>query len=285
MFAAEIVDDQGRKIVLEQPAERIIALYGAYNEILAALGLESRIIARTKADTEPPSIRSKPSIGTHMRPNVEMIMSLKPDLIIQGAGRREAMTPVTQLIDLGFNVAVFNPTTFEELFSVMKRIGVLTGTTQRADRLLDSLQSRLDRVRKCVRHTEKRPSVFFEVRYPNLLAAGTESIVNDVIEHAGGKNAVPAAKKFARLNIEALIQADPDYYLVQRGPMNPNPQPLAERPHFDLLRFGERDRVLYVDEKAYSRPGPRAVEAVEELARFIHPRLRHSADCEFLTKE
>ena len=74
-----VKDDTGRELVLERPAERIIALYGAYNEILAAMGLEDRLVGRTKADVLPPSILSRPSIGTHMRPNVELVLALEPD--------------------------------------------------------------------------------------------------------------------------------------------------------------------------------------------------------------
>ena len=118
----QIVDDQGKGITLPHPARRIIALYGAYNEILAAMGLEDRLVGRTKADALPSSILTKPSIGTHMRPNIELILGLKPDLIVQSAGRRDAMLIVEQLRKEGLHVAVFRPENFDELFSVIKRL-------------------------------------------------------------------------------------------------------------------------------------------------------------------
>ncbi len=267
----EIKDDTGRTIRVERPAQRIIALYGAYNEILAAMGLETRIVGRTKADVSPESIASKPSIGTHMRPNIEMVMALKPDLIIQGAGRKEAMTPVNQLINEGLTVAVFNPTNFSELFSVIERIGMLAGERREADRLVGSLKARLEAVKKRLGGAAQRPKLFFEVRYPDVLSAGSNSMVNDIIEHAGGSNCVSVKKKLVRMNIEALIACDPDFYVVQQGPMNRNPVPPADRPHFDTLRAVRNGRVMTVDEQVFSRPGPRSVEAVEQLAAFLHP--------------
>ncbi len=266
----EIVDDSGRKVELAGPAKRIIALYGAYNEILAAMGLESRLVGRTKEDALPPSIVSLRSIGTHMRPNVEIILALKPDLIIQGAGRSQAMAPVNQLTRSGLTVAVFNPTTFADLFSVIQRLGILTGEEETADRLISSLRGRLESVKARVQKAAHRPTVFFEVRYPNLLAAGKRSIVNDVIEHAGGVNCVTADKKLVRTNMESLISANPDYYVVQRGPMNRNPSSPAERPHFQVLDTVKNGRILVVDEQVFSRPGPRSVDAVEQLSRLIH---------------
>ena len=118
--------------------------------------------------------------------------------------------------------------------------------------------------------TGRRPKVFFEVRYPNLLGAGAKSIVNDVIKYAGGTNCVTANKKLVRLDMESLLACNPDLYVIQRGPMNRNPTPLALRPHFQLLDAVKAGRVLHVDEQVFSRPGPRSVDAVEELARALH---------------
>jgi iron complex transport system substrate-binding protein len=269
----QICDDSGQTVVVPKPAGRIIALYGAYNEILAGMGLTDRLVGRTKADTRPPEILAKPSIGTHMRPNVEMILGLKPDLIIQDAGRQEAMPGLDQLRRQGVPVAVFHPTTFDRLFSVIQRLGVLTGEPERAEALTRDLQARLGAVAERLQTEKTRPKVFFEIRYPDLLGAGGGSMVNDVICRAGGVNCLTSPKKIVRLNLEAVIAADPDVYVVQQGPMNPNPEPVAGRPHFAILRPVQTGRVLEVDEQLYSRPSPRAVEAVAQLAKFLHPTL------------
>ena len=256
---------------MSSPAKRIIALYGAYNEILAAMGLEDRIVGRTKADKIPPSILSKPSIGTHMRPNIELVLGLKPDLVIQSAGRKEALVAVQQIQQEGVPVVVFSPKDFTDLFSVIERIGHLTGESEKALELVGRLVARLKRVKNQLRGVTHRPSVFFEVRYPNLLGAAQGSIVNDVIRHAGGINCVKKEKKLMRINMEALIECNPEAYIVQRGPMNQNPSDPSSRPYFQVLEAVKKDKILFVDEQTYSRPGPRAVDAVEELAAFLHP--------------
>jgi len=266
-----IVDDLGQEVTLPNAAHRIIALYGAHNEILAAMGLERRIVGRTKADKIPPSILSKPSIGTHMRPNVEITLGLKPDLVIQSAGRKEALTAVQQLRREGLQVAVFQPTSFSGLFSVIERLGVLTGETAAAQKLVSSLGARLSAVKHRLQEISSRPGVFFEVRYPNLLGAGMGSIVNEVIHRAGGENCIKSTKKLIRIGMETLIKTDPDVYVIQRGPMNKNPSHPLKRPHFHVLRAVKNRRILIVDEQVYSRPGPRSVQAVEQLAAFLHP--------------
>jgi iron complex transport system substrate-binding protein len=268
-----IVDDFGNRVPLPGPAKRIIALYGAFNEILGAMGLEERIVGKTKADSLPRSILAKPSIGTHMRPNVEIVLSLKPDLILQAAGRKEGAAIVDQLRKEGLCVAVFNPSTFETLFSAIRKLGLLTGEEAAAENLVQSLGQRLAAVETRLKTIATRPSVFLEVRHTNLLGAGRTSIVNEIIEKAGGRNCIDLPKKMVRIGMETLIEKDPDVYVVQQGPMNRNPTLPSERPHFRVLEAVKNKRFLMVEEQVYSRPGPRSVEAVESLAAFLHPEL------------
>lgn len=270
-----IVDDAGRDVMLDKPADRVIGLYGAFNEIIAGMGLIDRLVARTRADELPPEITALPSIGTHMRPNVELIVGLQPDIVFQMAGRRAgAEEAVAALSARGIIVAVFDVHTFEGLFAAVQRIGVLMGAEKEADGLVSSMRKRLERVVQAIGgvEEEERPLVFYEVRYPNLLAASSGSMVHDVIRAAGGRNCVDSSRKLVRLSEEELLRLDPDIYLVQQGPMNPNPLPPGERPHFRTLTAVQSGRVHTVDEKLFSRPGPRSVDAVEQLATILFPQ-------------
>jgi iron complex transport system substrate-binding protein len=178
-----------------------------------------------------------------------------------------------QLRQQGVPVAVFHPTTFDKLFGVIQKLGVLTGQPDRAEALNKELRARLAAIADKLQGVNSRPKVFFEIRYPNLLGAGGGSMVNDIIQRAGGVNCLTSPKKIVRLNLEAVIAADPEVYVVQQGPMNPNPEPVPSRPHFNILRAVQAGRVLVVEEQLYSRPSPRAVEAVAQLAKFLHPHL------------
>jgi iron complex transport system substrate-binding protein len=263
-----ITDDLGREIALAQPAGRIVALYGAFNEILAGMGLTDRIVARTEADAEPPAIAGLPVIGTHMRPNLERILAVKPDLAIQMAGRGESLETAEKLSALGVPVAVFSINDFPQLFAAIRRIGVLTGKTDAAEALCRTLRQRLDAAASAA-PSGKRPTVFFEVRSGSLLAAGKGSMVDAVILAAGGDNAVTQDKKLVRLADEELLRLAPKVCLTQRGPMNPEARPMTERPQYATLPCVAAGRAFVVDEATFSRPGPRSVDAVEELARLL----------------
>lgn len=273
--AAEVrvTDDLGQVIALKEPAQRIISLYGAYSEILFAIGAGDKLVARTRADRFPPSILDKPSVGTHLRPNMELVLGLQPDLIIHAVGRKHGHEVIRQIQQKGFTVAVFQPRNFAELFSVIDRLGILTGEEANAQGLVKGQSSRLRQIDLRLAQSKDRPKVFFEVRYPNLLGAGQGSIINDVILKAGGLNCLPNEKKLVRINIETLIDYDPDVYVVQKGPMNRNPGSPESRPNFQVLKAVQQGRVFFVDEYVFSRPGPRSIEAVEKLAAYLHPEL------------
>lgn len=264
---SQIQDDRGQTVALTSPPQRIISLYGGLTEVLAALGLAPRVVARTQGDD---GLKDIPTVGTHLQPNVEMILALRPELVVQG-GVPKGLPALKRLEAEGIPVAMFAPRDFPGLFSVIQRLGVLTGQSQAAATLVRAMQEKLEEVARRVAG-QKPPRVFYEVRYHNLLAAGRGSIVNDIITRAGGENILKSPQKLAAFSLEALVQADPEVYIIQQGPMNRSPEDIYARPHFQELQAVNQGRVLVVEESLFSRPGPRSAEAVEQLARFLHPQ-------------
>ena len=265
-----ITDDTGYTLTLEKPATRVVALYGAFNELMLAMGMDRQLVGRTAADGDIPELKHLPAVGTHMRPNAELIVSLKPDVVLQLIGRREAESFSEGLRRLGVPVLLFKMDSFESMFSVLQRLGALLGEEERSQQLEARYRKNLRDVQQALMN-EQRVRVFYEVRYPNLLGAGTDSIVNDIIHWAGGRNVLSTEGRVVRLNEEELIRHNPDVYLIQKGPMNPAPVPMDARSHFATLNAVQRGRIYVVDELAFARPGPRAVAAVAHLARLLHP--------------
>lgn len=262
---ARVCDDSGQ--CLDARASRIVPLYGAFSEMLLELGAGDRIAARAKADAGIPELAHLPQIGTHMQPNLELILAARPDAILQLGGRAEASRHAWHLRRLGAPVLCFNMATFEQMFSVMRRLGLMTGTEARAEGVCAAWRKRLDRLAAAA--PQKRPGVYYEARSKDPLAAAQGHIVNDIIEKAGGRNIIKAQGKFSRFDEEALLLADPDFCIVQQGPMNPNPLPFSERPNLRHLKCARPGRQLVVNEREWARPGPASVKAAEELAAAL----------------
>ncbi len=274
-----IVDDTGYELVLAKPAKRVIALYGAFSELLLALGLGDILVGRTAADINIEGLKHLPAVGTHMRPNVELILSLNPDVVIHFMGRTEAESLGLGLRGHNVPVLLFRLETFDDMFNVIGKLGKLTGHEAEAEKLVASYRKRLGDLRRSL-IDEKRVRVFFEVRYPNLLAAGPNSIVTDIIHIAGGSNVITLSGSILRINEEELVHKRPDAYIIQEGPMNPMPKPIAERPNYATLPAVLNGRVLLVDQLSFSRPGPRAIDAAEMLAKWLHPTVNFDVKLE-----
>jgi iron complex transport system substrate-binding protein len=273
LAAVSVVDDDGQTVTLQQPAGRVIALYGALSEIVVGMGREGALVARTNADQSTPAVGRLPAIGTHMRPNIESVLAQKPDLVLQMAGRKEAALPVEALRRQGVRVAVFRAASFSELMSVIRRVGVLLGARAEAEAMAKALEARLAALDVRAAKAASRPRVFFEVRSPNMLAAGDDGLVAEIIRHAGGANCVAEAARFAHLGEEEIVRLAPEAYVIQRGPMNPAPLPLSQRPRLAAIPAAKSGRAWFVDERKYSRPGPQSVDAAEELFGLLHPEL------------
>lgn len=262
-----IVDDTGNEVRLSHPAQRIVPLYAALGEILVDLGLASRIVAKTNTDEASGNVVL---IGTHMRPNLELLLAQKPDLVLQFEGRNESALLAESLRKLNIPIARFKIASFSDLFSCIQRIAILTGTEEEAANFITEQKEQIVALQATHAPDGERPTVFFEVRYPNLLGAGKNNIVHDIIHIAGGKNSlVSYPEKFVRLNEETLLSCNPDIYLYQEGIMNKTPISPLDRANFSVLTTVKNNTVFIVDESLFSRPGPQSILAAKQLAAIV----------------
>lgn len=208
-----------------------------------------------------------------MRPNLELVAAYQPDLVLQLQGRAEAKLQTKALRALGLKVAEFSLNSIDDIFKVTEILGRVTKHEAKAYSQVIHLKKRLQEIE--ARHLGQKPlTVVFEIRSPELLVAGDQSICKEIIQIAGGQNLITTPKKIVRINEEALLKLDPWAYIIQKGPMNPNPLPLAERPHLKLLRASQNGRTLLVAEELFSRPGPRIVEACDLLEKWLHTQAK-----------
>ena len=268
--AACIDDDTGQRVCLDKKPERIISLYGAYSELLWRTEAGGAVVGRTKSDDTIPEMEKLPVVGTGLRPNPEYVLALSPDLVVARSGKAGS-DALTNLRERGVKVAAFDPQSLAELYLVINRLGVLTGREDKATALAAGLREGIEAVRNGAAKYDKKPTVVFEISAEPLTVAGSEGLINELIALAGGVNAISQKKRLVRLDAEALLAANPDFYFVQVGPMNLNPQPPAERTHHARLKAVAEGRVKTVDEKLFSRPGPNVVPAAQELLKLMHP--------------
>jgi len=235
--------------------QRIVVLYAAASPVLKALGVSERIVGVTKTDH---TFSGVTPVGSHLRPNIELLKALKPDLIVAGSKRA---FPVEMAKRLNTEVFYFDPRTLNDILNRIESLGRMLGSQAKAEALISNLKAKLSDVKPLSR----KPTVIYEISGRPLKVAGKESIITSIIEHAGGENLIKVRKKHVLISPEKVISLAPDFYIYQVGPMNKNPIKPDKRPYFGSLR----SRVVRVDEYEIARPGINAFLAVVDLNRIF----------------
>ena len=195
---------------------------------------------------------------------------MEPDLVLADTIHKEV---VPELERQGLTVAVLLPGSVEEVLRYIETLGEITGQTKEAEALVADMQERIDAVEQRVKAASEKPRVFYELD-ETLFTVGPGSFVDDVIARAGGANiAADAGTPWPQLTLEALVAKDPQVILLPDAAAGQTPEVVKARPGWGNLTAVKEGRLIAVDADRCSRPGPRVVEGLEELARAIHPEL------------
>ncbi|HUF11683.1 MAG TPA: cobalamin-binding protein [Longimicrobiales bacterium] len=261
-------DDAGRVIRLDGPAVRVVSLVPSVTDVILALGLESRLIARTEYDVDP-RLASLPSVGPGLTPNIEWLAARAPDLVIAWRDV-EGRALVNRLGELGIPVYASRLEDVPTALTTITRVGVLLGQPARADSLRASMGARLDSVRLAARD-RTAPSVLYLIGGDPPYTPGTGTFVDDLIEIAGGRNLfADLGDGWHSVSVEEVVRRDPDLIVIPvHGSEAGVARALARRPGWRDLRAVRDDRVHEVDGELFGRPGPRLDRAAAALSDLL----------------
>lgn len=277
VFPLTIVDGLQRTLTLDAPAQRIVSLAPSNTEILFAIGAGPQLVGRDVLSDFPAEAQAVTDIGdTFIELNVELIISLEPDLVL--AAEITPVEQVTQLEQLGVTVFwLANPVDFEGLYANLVTVGQMTGHDLEAADLAAALQARVAAVDTAVAARTDTPSVFYELDASDPAApwtSGAGTFIDLLISRAGGQNAAAGLQgAFAQISIEELLVQDPDVILLGDAAYGITVESVGQRAGWSDLAAVQAGSVYPFDDNLVSRPGPRLVEALEELARLLHPDL------------
>lgn len=275
-FARTATDDIGRTVNTVAVPRRIISLAPGITETLYALGLADNIAGVTSFCDWPAAARNKQKIGGFTNPSIEKIVSLKPDLIIATADGNRRDT-VLQLEKLGLSVYVVNPADTKGVLRNILQIGKITNREEEAVKLADRLQKRLDNITRQIRN-KKKPRVFFQLGREPLYTAGKKTLINEVIERAGGVNVAGLdTARYPVYSKEGVIAASPEIIIF--APMQNGEKITAVQKYWRKL--GEipavRNNKIYpIDADSINRASPRIFDAIEAMALLFHPDIKYA---------
>lgn len=274
VYPLKLKDQMDREVTLEKEPERIVSLAPSNTEILFSLGLGDKVVGVTNYCDYPEEAKAKEKIGGFANPNIEKIISLKPDLVVATDMHQK---PVEQLEKLNIPVVVLAPKNISDVLESIEMIGEATGKTDESQKLVETLSQRIKTVEDKVAGIpqEKRPKVYYEVWPEPFTTAGPGTFVNDIIEKAGGQNiAGDAQKAYPEYSQEMIISKNPDIIIFSHhGSSKQTVEDILKRSGWESIKAMKDKKVYYVDENIVQRATPRLIDGLEQFASIIHPEL------------
>jgi iron complex transport system substrate-binding protein len=271
---ARIVSDQlGRKISLPEHPRRIVSLAPSITEIIYALGQQDRLKGVTLFSDYPDAAKTLPTVGSYVHLDLEKIVALKPDLCIaiKDGNPKEV---IDRLDSLKIPVYAVDPKNLDSVMETLQEMARLLGADDKAESLIRRMKVRIGRVTSKIATTNYRPRVFFQIGISPIVSVGSDTFIHEIIVRAGGKNLAAGNIPYPRFSQEQVLGLSPEVLILtsmaRTGAFERAKAKWERWPQLDAVRSG---RIHLVDSNLFDRPSPRLVEALEVMARLIHPEL------------
>jgi iron complex transport system substrate-binding protein len=261
----------GRRVVFPFPPQRIVSLAPNITEILFVLGLEEEIIGVSSHSNFPEKAKDKVQIGSYLSPDLEKILSLRPDLVIAtGAGNSQDV--VERLQKLGLPIYVIFSRNFDEILGSIRHLGQVVDREKEALEVIQGMKERSQRVIKITRDLP-RPKVFVQIGDNPIITVGKGSFADDLIRLAGGENISGKEKEmYPRLGLEEILRRAPEVILISS--MNPKAEYqkiFRAWTRWKTIPAVREGRIHLIDSDLIDRPSPRIIDGLEEMAKIFHP--------------
>ena len=266
-YALQLMDDRGVTINLSAAPKRIVSLLPSLTETVCELGHCARLVGVDRYSNFPASLQKLPQVGGGLDPNIEMIVSLKPDVVLMSKSSRAAQ----RLEALGLKVVALETKSHADVQRVMLKLGQLLEVPDAA-RIWRAIDAGVSAAAQSLPAKARGMKVYFEVNQ-GPYAAGESSFIGETLTRLGAKNIVSAKLgPFPKLNPEFIVRANPDIIMIGQA----SADGLMARPGWQSIRAIREQRVcIFPTEEANTlvRPGPRMAEGARLMAHCLGAKL------------
>jgi iron complex transport system substrate-binding protein len=268
-FASRTLKDElGRTVEIPDHPHRVVCLIPSVVDIVYKLGAGADVVAISDFTKYPKEALQKPSIGIPLTPSIETIVALHPDLVL-GSGDLNALDSAGSIQRLGIPVFMVDPHGIEGIYTSIFSLGRALNRETDAERLVALLRARVDEVKARVAGKPK-VLVFMAIWYDPVMTIGRHAFISELIEAAGGRSVTDdISQEWPEVSLETIVNRQPDALLLVSG-SSVTAEELKKRPGWEHLRAVQQGRVYYTDDRI-QYPSPIAFDALEDLAKQLHP--------------
>jgi len=261
--------------------KRIVSMAPSLTEILFALGLNDEIVGVTTFSDFPAEALEKPKVGSFWQPDIEAVVAARPDLVVM-LQIEQQRSLAERLNRIGYNCLVVYIDKVNDLFVAIDTIGAATNRQPQANELINNLRNKLEELSNIVGNEEKIRVLWIIQREP-LRVAGRDTFINEMIELAGGENAIGATiHKYPPIGAEQVISCRPDVIIepmmTHSNPENQREAAVQYWSRFKNVPAVANGRIYVIESGAVSRLGSRLYEGTEIIAGCLRPDLFENQD-------
>ncbi len=270
-FPLTLVDDEGATVVLPARPSRIVSLTPATTETLFALGAGDRVVGDTDFDDYPPQVKQLPHVATYSSVDVEKIVSLRPDLVVAGGNGFNSPDALAKLRDLGIPVLVVYAKDVAGVLSDIDLVGAAAGEADAAAAMTGEMRTGIDAIAASVAGLD-HPRTFYEIdATKEIYGPADDSFVAEMVKLAGGEPITTGSATVFSIPLEKLVAADPQVVVLGDANYGTTVKDVLARPGWDAMTAVKDGAIRPVNDTVVTRPGPRLVEGLRDLALAIHP--------------
>ncbi len=261
----------------ERIPKRIITIAPNAAEIICALGACDRIVGASKYCVYPPELKHKPLVGGFIDPDLEKIITLRPDLVVL-RGRSEAIESLCRRH--GIDLYRDDTETLADITRTVLDLGNRLGLTEEADSLAKKMHDQLAAIRRRVAG-RKKPRVFLTTmrqpdRLADLLTAGRGMFLGELVEVAGGVNVFGDLDlRYPQVSLEAILAKRPEVIIELMPEVTMTPALDRQMRHqwakYSAIPAIAQGRLHFITDNNSLIPSPRIVGVIEKISRILHP--------------
>jgi iron complex transport system substrate-binding protein len=259
----EMQDDLNRSVKIPENVTRAVSLAPNLTEIVFAVGAGDKLIGRTSFDNFPPEAEKIRTVGDTINPNIENIIALKPQIVFVSTAS-QIETFAKTLDAQGIAVFVTNPNSLEGIYKSIENIGDIFGNKSNAEKLVEDLKSRVAKVEENSKSLDK-VRVFVQID-KSLYTIGKDSFLTDLIAKAGGISVTKDLETgYPKISKETALALNPDVIILSDSADNDEPNEV-----FKNSAAVKNGRIYKINADILSRPGPRIVDALEQISQKLN---------------
>jgi iron complex transport system substrate-binding protein len=275
-YPLTVKDATGKSFTFEKAPEKIISVSPAETEALFAIGLGDQIVGVSDFDDYPEAAKSKPKMGSIVKPNQEALIAANADIVFTGVSMKSET--VEKLREMKLSVFKVEPKKLDDVIANITLFGQITDRQENAEKVVAKMKADRQLVTDAVKSLKQEDRTKVYIEFSPGWTVGSGEFMDELITLSGGVNVAADTAGWHQISEEKIIEQNPGVILYAKDAIDEKSkkkldQIVRERSGWNQIDAIKNNRIIGLDGNLLSRPGPRLTEGLLEMAKGIHPEL------------